>query len=88
MGSTELHPQWDHPRRGIIDYWSSIKLTLSIDGICFWNPGFWNHGGDMHATDSSGTGLEYFWPVDEQLCFVFCLFVCLFVYADSSCCQN
>jgi hypothetical protein len=32
----------------------------------------------MHATDSSGTRLEYFWPVDEQLCFVFCLFVCLF----------
>jgi hypothetical protein len=33
----------------------------------------------MHATDSSGTRLEYFWPIDEQLCFVFCLFVCLFV---------
>jgi hypothetical protein len=31
----------------------------------------------MHATDSSGTRLEYFRPVDEQLCFVFCLFVCL-----------
>jgi hypothetical protein len=78
MGSTQIHPQWSHPRRGIIDYWSSIKLSLYIDGICFWNPGFWNHGADMHATDSSGTRLEYFWPVEEQT--LFCvLFVCLFV---------
>jgi hypothetical protein len=87
MGSTQIHPQWSHPRRGIIDYWSSIKLSLYIDGICFWNPGFWNHGADMHATDSSGTRLEYFWPVEEQtlFCVLFvCLFVCLFMQIQAA----
>ncbi len=41
----------------------------------------------MHATDSSGTRLEYFWPVEEQtlFCVLFvCLFVCLFMQIQAA----